>query len=140
MFKNGICKLYVDDVKIYHIFKDDVECNLLQSDIDFIIFWANMWQLKISLAKTVMLHIGYKNAKHVYKMGGKHIESVNTVKDLGVHETYDLSWNTHCFEITKCANKIANITLHSFLCTNLNVYLRAFDIYVMPILDYFSYV
>ena len=35
--KSGICKLYADDVKIHHIFKDDVQCNLLQSDNDSIV-------------------------------------------------------------------------------------------------------
>ena len=40
--KNGIFKLYADDIKIYCIFKVDVQCNLLQSDIDSIVSWADV--------------------------------------------------------------------------------------------------
>ena len=54
--------------------------------------------------------------------------------------SYDISWKIHCFETAKCASKIANIILHSFSCTDVNIYLRAFDTYVMPILNYCSYV
>ena len=29
----------------------------VQSDIDSIVYWVDVWQLKISLIKTVMLHM-----------------------------------------------------------------------------------
>ena len=68
------------------------------------------------------------------------IESVNIVQNLDVHVSHDLSFKNHCFEITKRTSEIANTLLHSFSCTDVNVYIRAFDTYVMSIIDYCSFV
>ena len=135
----SICKLYADDVKLYHMFINEDQCNLFQLDIDAISSWAKTWQLTISLTKTLMLHIGYKNAKHIYNINGNVIVSVTSVKDLGVYVSNDLSRKFHCCETAKRASRVANIIMHSFSCKDVNVYLKAFDSYVAPILDYCSY-
>ena len=48
----------------------------------------------------------------------------------------DLSWRFHCTEVAKHANKIANVILHSFSAHCIDVYMKTFDVYVMPILEY----
>ena len=77
----SIRKLYADDVKLYHMFINEDQCNLFQLDIDAISSWAKTWQLTIFLTQTLMLHIGYKNAKHIYNINGSVIVSVTSVKD-----------------------------------------------------------
>ena len=39
----------------------------------------------------------------------------------------------HCFEIVKKANNVANTILHFFLCDDVSIRMRSFDIYVRPI-------
>ena len=45
------------------------------------------------------------------------------------------SWHAHCFELVKKANYVANAVLHSFLCDDVSIHTRTFDIYVRPILE-----
>ena len=88
--------------------------DFLQRDLDAIVEWANMWQLNISISKTFLLHIGSKNPRHVYSINGTDIVAVDTIKDLGVHVSHDLSWSVNIQEVVKQANKIANVILHAF--------------------------
>ena len=133
-------KLYADDVKLYFHFCCDRWIDFLQRDLDAIVEWANMWQLNISISKTFLLHIGSKNPRHVYSINGTDIVAVDTIKDLGVHVSHDLSWSVNVQEVVKKANKIANVILHAFRCHNVDLYMSAFSIYVKPILDYCSYI
>ena len=82
--KNSVCKMYADGVKLYSIFGDDKSCDGFLADIHGIAIWALKWQLVISLEKTVILHTGRKNSKHVYNLNGVNISSVTSVKDLGI--------------------------------------------------------
>ena len=39
----------------------------------------------------------------------------------------DLSWSFHCSEIVKKSNKVSNSILHSFLCFDVSVHVKAFN-------------
>ena len=54
--------------------------------------------------------------------------------------SYDLTWNAHVTETVKKANRLANNILHFFHCHHVNIYLRAFDVFVQPILDYCCFI
>ena len=98
------------------------------------------WQLTLSVVKTVLLHLGYHNLKNIYFISSAAKQSKECVKDLGITISNDFSWHTHCFEIVKKANYVANVILHSFLCDDVSIHVRAFDIYVLPILEYNSFI
>ncbi len=133
-------KLYADDVKVFHKFSPLKITDNLQSDLDAISIWAKIWQLKISIEKTFMLHIGSKNTRKMYNINGICIAVKESIKDLGVYFSSDLSPQMHCFETAKRANRIANAILHSFVCSDVNTYMRAFLAYVRPILEYCCYI
>ena len=97
-------KLYADDVNLYFHFCCDRWIDFLQRDLDAIVEWANMWQLNISISKTFLLHIGSKNPRHVYSINGTDIVAVDTIKDLGVHVSHDLSWSVNVQKVVKKAN------------------------------------
>ena len=134
--KNSVCKMYADDVILHCIFDDDKSCDGFQADIHEIAIWELKWQLVISLEKTVILHIGKKNSKREYNLNSINISSITSVKDLGIRVSNDLSWRLHCTEKTKRASKVANIILHSFSTHCIDVYVKAFNVYLMPILEY----
>ena len=56
---------------------------------------------------------------------------------MGINASNDLSWRLHCTEVTKRASKVANVILHSFSTHSIDVYMKAFDVYVMPISEYY---
>ena len=107
-----------------------------QADIHEIAIWALKWQLVISLEKTVILHIGRKNSKRVYNLNSVNISSVTSIKDLRIYVSNDFSRRLYCTEVTKRASKVANVILHSFSTHCIDVYMKAFDVYVMPISEY----
>ena len=43
-------------------------------------------------------------------------------------------------KVFKKSNKISNATLHAFCSHDINLYKRAFNFYVSPLIEYFCYV
>ena len=138
--QSSTCCLFADDVKIYHKFKHTDSAVPLQNDLDLIIQWSDAWQLTISVEKTVIMYIGAKNPKNKYKINNRTLECKDCVKDLGINVTYELSWRPHYIEICKKANRIGNAILHIFKSNDIDVYMKAFDVYVRPLVEYCSYV
>ena len=82
------------------------------------------------------MHISKHNPIHVYTINNTAISVINIIKDLRVYISNDLTLNAHVTEAVKKANRLANTILYSFHCHDVNIYLRAFDVFVQPILDY----
>jgi hypothetical protein len=62
------------------------------------------------------------------------------MKDLGVFISSDLSWHANVLEVCRKANFVCNTILHSFKSHDILLYMRAFDTYVRPIVEYCCYV
>ena len=137
---NSKCEMFADDVKVYKIFSTPCETFNLQDDLNSICEWANTWQLQISIPKTFIVHLGYLNPCHDYRLSDNVIVSKCEVKDLGINISNDLSWHSQCIEYARKANSVANAILHCFECTDINVYMKAFDTYVRPIVEFNCYV
>ena len=133
---HSVIKLYADDLKIYYRFPLDGCIFMFQNDLDVLAAWSKLWQINIAIDKTFIMHIGKHNPIHVYTVNSKAISVINFIKDLGVYISNDLTWNGHITETVKKANRLVNTILHSFRCHGVNIYLRAFDVFVLPILDY----
>ena len=134
------CKLFADDAKFSRAFFQDECTDCIQDDLNSIVLWADTWQLTISIEKTVMLHLGIHNPKRIYTVNNCPVQSKDVVKDLGIAMCSDLSFSTHCMDVVRKAMYIANAILHSFLCKDVSVYMKAFDAYVRPILEYCCFV
>jgi ribonuclease P/MRP protein subunit RPP40 len=87
--KHSSISIFADDVKIFNPSNNQV---FLQQDLNRLSFWANTWQLKISLPKCSVLHIGRSNLKHAYNIDGYQLpHDCKHIKDLGVHVSHVLS-------------------------------------------------
>ena len=84
--------------------------------------------------------MGLKNSKHVYTINGAVIVPVETIKDLGIYVSNDLSWSAHINEIVNKANRVCNVILHAFVCHSVELHMSAFETYVKPILDYCCFI
>ena len=88
-----VTKFFADDVKVYlRIVKSD-NCVILQKALDVISCWASDWQLKVSVEKCNMLHIGSCSVSYQYSMGHDVISHETQCKNLGVVITVCLSRN-----------------------------------------------
>ena len=125
--------LFADDVKIF-----SGDSNKLQNDLDNLCQWSDKWQLNIAFDKCSVLHLGKNNPMTTYYLGENIVKSQESVKDLGIYTTSNLSSTTHCHELYKKCSRIASLICKTFISKNLDLKLRAYKTYVLPILDYCS--
>ena len=57
---------------------------MLPRDLESLYEWSEQWQMIFNVDKCKVLHVGRNNSKHVYSMGGKDLQAIESEKDLGV--------------------------------------------------------
>jgi hypothetical protein len=141
IFEPGVqVKLFADDVKIYVVINDIADCMLLQRGLDNLAEWAERWQLKISITKCAVLHIGWQNENCVYNINNVDLPNVDSISDLGVTMDSDLKFSKHINVVVCKANQRSSLILRCFKSRDPAVLSRAFTVYVRPLLEYCSQV
>ena len=80
------------------------------------------------------MHCGDGNVKHKYFFQRQSLMTVGGVRDLGVITTPDFSHS----EVAAMAARQTNFIVRCFVLTGVDVYLRLFQTYVLPLLAYCS--
>ena len=107
----------------------------LQNALDLITDRAREWQLQISIKKCSVVTVGQVMFDAKYCIDGCTLPRTMTVCDLGVTTTYDLSSTQHINEITAKAHRCANCILRCFVSGDVDTLIRAFIVYVRPIVE-----
>jgi ribonuclease P/MRP protein subunit RPP40 len=127
---------FADDLKL----SSDILCGAdsarLSEAIEYVSDWASDWQLPISRQKCSVLHVGNKNPRFPYLLADFSLPSCESVRDLGVTITADLKWSVHCSSIVAGAFRRLALVNRCFSSGNLDTRLRAFKIFVRPLLEY----
>ena len=113
---NSPCKLFADDLVVYHTIKDQDDITALQQDMDHLSEWELKWGMKFHPDKCEQITITRKRKpiESSYTLQGHTLKKVDQAKYLGVTISANLDWKGH---INKSVNK-ANRTL-GFLKRNL---------------------
>ena len=76
--------MFADDTKVGRAAAKAEERNCLEQDLDELNCWAEKSQMKYSINKFSVVHLGKKNTCAIYDIGGTQLKSSETERDLGV--------------------------------------------------------
>jgi hypothetical protein len=137
---SGHTKIFADDTKLYHQVNSVQGVTSMQEDLDSLINWSNIWQLKFNADKCKILHLGHKNTNHQYTMKSNNsqtdLKSTTVEKDLGVHVDDHLKFKKHTSTAVAKANQILGIIKRSFTCCDSDSVCRLYKTMVRPHLEY----
>ena len=133
-------KIYADDLKIYVEVTSPHDEDLLQISLDALSTWSRDWQLTISTKKCVILNVHQKQSAvpRDYTLSNAVVPVLHSVKDLGVTVDSDLKFSLHINNIVARAHSRACLIHKCFLSRDRESLLRAYTVYVRPLLEYAS--
>ena len=142
--------LFADDLKLFSDMVSDpvgsslssVSSPLIQTALDLLHLWSQLWQLPISIPKCSVLSISNskKPLPRSYTIDVHILPQVTSCPDLGVVVDDKLSFSCHILSATKKAYRKSALISRCFHSKNATNLKRAFCSYVRPILEYASQV
>jgi len=82
-------------VKLYTVYRSDLDLDRLQQCLDEIAAWSVTWQLPISVQKCSILKLGTKAPACDFYLHHTRLQESNSVKDFGVIMDDQLKFITH---------------------------------------------
>lgn len=126
--------MYADDTKIFNY--PLIDRHALQQDLDNIYSWTTTWLLPLNIEKTIILHIGRNNPKHVYMINGIPLSPVDVHVDLGITITSALGWSEQVLRCVKRAGFMLYLITKSFYRPTPDLMLKLYTAYIRPHLEF----
>ncbi|KFQ42630.1 hypothetical protein N333_04195, partial [Nestor notabilis] len=105
-------------------------------DLDTLVRWADASLMKLNQDKCKVLHLGWHNPRHSYRLGGEEIQSSPMEKDLGVLMDKKSDMSRQCALAAQKANCILSCIKRSVPSRSKEVILPLCSALVRPHLEY----
>ena len=127
---------FADDTKMAMIVENEEQARALQKDIDTLYAWATKWRMEFNVAKCKVIHVGRKNLKWQYEMGGERLSVGEEEKDLGVWTHQSLKPATQCERAAKSGNMAMGMILRAFHYRTRETLIPLYKTFVRPRLEF----
>ena len=124
---------YADDIKIIGKSGGDV-----QHDLNVVAAWSKENDLPINYGKCEVIHFGNKNPLNMYYMDELPLNVVDRIKDLGVLIDSNLKFLSNAKIVQSKCIRLVSILFKTLKVRRPEPYMKFFNIYVIPIIDYAS--
>ncbi|CAM5148053.1 unnamed protein product [Natator depressus] len=108
----------------------------IQRDLDKLENWAKINLMKFNKDKCRVLHLGWKNPRHCYRLGTKWLGSSSAEKDLGITVNKKLDMSQRCALVAKKANGILGCIRRSTASRSRDMIIPLYSALVRPHLEY----
>lgn len=136
---NSTIRLFADDCVIYRVIKSASDSSLLQSDLNKVSSWCNIWLMRLNTNKCKVMRISHRSANEnliPYNISGSLLEQVTTYKYLGIDITANLSWQAHIDYIVNNANRMLGYLRRNFSMAPSSLKLLLYKTLVRSKLEY----
>ena len=127
---------FADDTKVGMVVESEEQRDALQEGIACLETWSREWQMLFNTSKCHILHIGAKNQKFKYTMGGQVLEEIESEKDVGVMIHHSLKPSMQCAKAATKANQVLGQLARGLSYRDRNTFLRLYTVYVRTHLEY----
>ena len=132
-------RMFADDAKVWSRISTECDSQLLQKDLDSLVNWSTIWQLRFNTGMCKMMHVGHKVGTKYFIMDGNNkveLEAVEEEKDLGVYFSKDLKPSKQCITSAAKARKIIGLVRRHFRRMDKSDFLLIYKTYIRPHLEY----